>query len=183
MDLSDKQLLKELVDSSLSAKNLQRRALAKLITLLESTLSAHQIRADAILNQIIPLTGKSFRLGISGVPGVGKSTLIEALGLYLIAQGHRVAVLAIDPSSTVSGGSILGDQTRMEQLSTNSFHHLCAREKRSVPEKFSLVFIPHATIPWLFLTQEKTWSDGRSGIRLIKSTFLDSSIVRIETVE
>ena len=117
MDLSDKQLLKELVDSSLSAKNLQRRALAKLITLLESTLSAHQIRADEVLNQIIPLTGKSFRLGISGVPGVGKSTLIEALGLYLIAQGHRVAVLAIDPSSTVSGGSILGDKTRMEQLS------------------------------------------------------------------
>ena len=117
MNLSDKQLLKELVDSSLSAKNLQRRALAKLITLLESTLSAHQNRADAILNQIIPLTGKSFRLGISGVPGVGKSTLIEALGLYLIAQGHRVAVLAIDPSSTVSGGSILGDKTRMEQLS------------------------------------------------------------------
>ena len=68
---------------------------------------------------MLPHTGKSFRLGISGVPGVGKSTFIEALGLYLIAQGHRVAVLTIDPSSTVSGGSILGDKTRMEKLSVH----------------------------------------------------------------
>jgi LAO/AO transport system kinase len=67
----------------------------------------------------LPHAGKSFRLGISGVPGVGKSTFIEALGLYLIAQGHRVAVLTIDPSSTVSGGSILGDKTRMEHLSVH----------------------------------------------------------------
>jgi LAO/AO transport system kinase len=95
----------------------QRRAVAKAITLLESTRADHRDQADALLTQLLPHTGKSFRLGISGVPGVGKSTFIEALGLALIAQGHRVAVLAIDPSSSLSGGSILGDKTRMEQLS------------------------------------------------------------------
>lgn len=95
----------------------QRRALAKIITLLESTRLDHRHRADDVLNTLLPKTGKSFRLGISGVPGVGKSTLIESLGLYLIEKGHRVAVLAIDPSSSVSGGSILGDKTRMERLS------------------------------------------------------------------
>jgi LAO/AO transport system kinase len=95
----------------------QRRAIAKAITLLESTRADHREQADALLTQLLPHTGKSFRLGISGVPGVGKSTFIEALGLALIAQGHRVAVLAIDPSSSLSGGSILGDKTRMEQLS------------------------------------------------------------------
>ena len=95
----------------------QRRAIAKSITLLESTRADHREQADALLTALLPHTGKSFRLGISGVPGVGKSTLIEVLGLYLIALGHRVAVLTIDPSSTVSGGSILGDKTRMEMLS------------------------------------------------------------------
>ena len=95
----------------------QRRALAKIITLLESTRLDHRKRADDVLNTLLPKTGKSFRLGISGVPGVGKSTLIETLGLYLIEKGHRVAVLAIDPSSSLSGGSILGDKTRMERLS------------------------------------------------------------------
>ena len=95
----------------------QRRALAKIITLLESTRLDHRHRADEVLNSLLPKTGKSFRLAISGVPGVGKSTLIESLGLYLIDKGHRVAVLAIDPSSSISGGSILGDKTRMERLS------------------------------------------------------------------
>ena len=95
----------------------QRRALAKIITLLESTRLDHRHRADDVLNSLLPKTGNSFRLGISGVPGVGKSTLIETLGLYLIDKGHRVAVLAIDPSSSISGGSILGDKTRMERLS------------------------------------------------------------------
>lgn len=98
---------------------LQRRAIAKAITLLESTRADHRAQADDLLTALLPHTGKSFRLGISGVPGVGKSTFIEALGLYLIAQGHRVAVLTIDPSSTVSGGSILGDKTRMEFLSVH----------------------------------------------------------------
>ena len=97
----------------------QRRALAKSITLLESTRPDHRRRADELLNTLLPRSGRSFRLGISGVPGVGKSTFIEALGLFLIGQDHRVAVLAVDPSSSVSGGSILGDKTRMEQLSVH----------------------------------------------------------------
>ncbi|WP_291010214.1 methylmalonyl Co-A mutase-associated GTPase MeaB [Hydrogenophaga sp.] len=97
----------------------QRRAMAKAITLLESTRTDHRVQGDELLTALLPHTGKSFRLGISGVPGVGKSTFIEALGLYLIAQGHRVAVLTIDPSSSVSGGSILGDKTRMEHLSVH----------------------------------------------------------------
>ena len=98
---------------------IQRRAMAKAITLLESTRADHRAQADELLTALLPHTGKAFRLGISGVPGVGKSTFIEALGLYLIGQGHRVAVLAVDPSSTVSGGSILGDKTRMEHLSVH----------------------------------------------------------------
>ena len=97
----------------------QRRAIAKAITLLESTRADHRAKADELLTALLPHTGKSFRVGISGVPGVGKSTFIETLGLYLIEQGHRVAVLTIDPSSTISGGSILGDKTRMEKLSVH----------------------------------------------------------------
>ncbi|MBT3068222.1 methylmalonyl Co-A mutase-associated GTPase MeaB [Rhodoferax sp. U11-2br] len=97
----------------------QRRAMAKAITLLESTRADHRQQADELLTALLPHTGRAFRLGISGVPGVGKSTFIEALGLYLIGQGHRVAVLAVDPSSSVSGGSILGDKTRMEHLSVH----------------------------------------------------------------
>ena len=100
-----------------SEPDAKRRALAKAITLLESTRVDHRLRADAMLNALLPQTGKAMRLGISGVPGVGKSTFIEVLGLALISKGHRVAVLAIDPSSSLSGGSILGDKTRMEKLS------------------------------------------------------------------
>ncbi len=97
----------------------RRRAVAKTITLLESTRADHRPRADALLNALLPHSGRSFRLGISGVPGVGKSTFIEALGMFLVGRGHRVAVLAVDPSSSVSGGSILGDKTRMEKLSVD----------------------------------------------------------------
>jgi LAO/AO transport system kinase len=97
----------------------QRRALARAITLLESKRADHRARADELLNALLPASGKSLRIGLSGVPGVGKSTFIEVLGLYLIERGHRVAVLAVDPSSSVSGGSILGDKTRMERLSVN----------------------------------------------------------------
>ena len=97
----------------------ERRSIAKTITLLESTRADHRVRADALLNALLPRTGQAMRLGISGVPGVGKSTFIEALGLALIERGHRVAVLAIDPSSSINGGSILGDKTRMERLSVH----------------------------------------------------------------
>jgi len=93
-----------------------RRALAKAITLIESVKPEHQQRAESLLDALLPHTGRSIRVGITGVPGVGKSTFIEALGLHLIEQGHRVAVLAVDPSSSVTGGSILGDKTRMEGL-------------------------------------------------------------------
>ncbi|MDB9734651.1 methylmalonyl Co-A mutase-associated GTPase MeaB [Porticoccaceae bacterium] len=93
-----------------------RRALAKAITLVESTRSDHRQQTAALLETLMPHTGKSIRVGISGAPGVGKSTFIEALGTYLIELGHSVAVLAVDPSSAVTGGSILGDKTRMETL-------------------------------------------------------------------
>jgi LAO/AO transport system kinase len=107
----------QVMDKTLPAS--QRRAIAKAITLLESTRVDHRAQGDELLTALLPHTGKSFRLGISGVPGVGKSTFIEVLGLYLIEQGHPVAVLTIDPSSSVSGGSILGDKTRMERLSVH----------------------------------------------------------------
>jgi LAO/AO transport system kinase len=93
-----------------------RRALARGITLVESRREDHRLAAEKLLDQLLPKTGKSIRLGISGPPGVGKSTFIEAFGQYLIESGHKVAVLAIDPSSKISGGSILGDKTRMTEL-------------------------------------------------------------------
>ena len=94
-----------------------RRALARAITLIESRRADHRREAEALLEALLPKTGKSIRLGISGPPGVGKSTFIESFGQHLIEAGHKVAVLAIDPSSKISGGSILGDKTRMTELS------------------------------------------------------------------
>jgi LAO/AO transport system kinase len=109
-----------LLDAVLSAPGeAQRRAVAKAITLLESTRADHRQRADAFLTALPEPARPAFRIGVSGVPGVGKSTFIETLGLQLIASGERVAVLAVDPSSSVSGGSILGDKTRMERLSVD----------------------------------------------------------------
>ena len=100
-----------------SIKKGDRRALARAITLIESTRADHRAAAGELLEVLMPNTGNSVRIGISGAPGVGKSTFIEALGNHLIEAGHRVAILAVDPSSAISGGSILGDKTRMETLS------------------------------------------------------------------
>ena len=97
--------------------NGDRRSLARAITLAESTRTDHRAEAEALLAGLLPRSGQSVRVGISGAPGVGKSSFIEAFGLHLTEQGHRVAVLAVDPSSRISGGSILGDKTRMEELS------------------------------------------------------------------
>jgi LAO/AO transport system kinase len=96
-----------------------KRLLAKTITLVESSLAAHQEIARRVIDQILPHTGKAVRLGITGVPGAGKSTFIETLGTLLVSRGHQVAVLAVDPSSRRSGGSVLADKTRMEKLSAN----------------------------------------------------------------
>jgi len=96
-----------------------RRALAQAITLVESTHPDHRVQAEDLLAQLLPATGGALRLGITGVPGVGKSTFIEAFGAHLIDAGRRVAVLAVDPSSQVNRGSILGDKTRMAELARN----------------------------------------------------------------
>ncbi len=94
-----------------------RRALARAITLIESTRPDHRETAEMLIEALLPKTGNSLRIGVSGAPGVGKSTFIEAFGAHIIEQGHRLAVLAVDPSSPLTGGSILGDKTRMEMLS------------------------------------------------------------------
>ncbi|WP_431240052.1 methylmalonyl Co-A mutase-associated GTPase MeaB [Mycolicibacterium aichiense] len=96
-----------------------RAALSRAITLVESTRADHRDQAQQLLLELMPDAGKALHVGITGVPGVGKSTTIEALGMYLIEQGHRVAVLAVDPSSTRTGGSILGDKTRMAKLAVH----------------------------------------------------------------
>ncbi|HNM85208.1 MAG TPA: methylmalonyl Co-A mutase-associated GTPase MeaB [Mycobacterium sp.] len=96
-----------------------RSALARAITLVESSRADHRQQAQALLQELMPDAGSAMHVGITGVPGVGKSTAIEALGMYLIEQGHRVAVLAVDPSSTRTGGSILGDKTRMARLAAH----------------------------------------------------------------
>ncbi|MBX3284786.1 MAG: methylmalonyl Co-A mutase-associated GTPase MeaB, partial [Actinobacteria bacterium] len=96
-----------------------RRALARAITLVESTRADHRSQAAALLDEVLPRSGGAVRVGISGPPGVGKSTFIEAVGSHVTGAGHRLAVLAVDPSSSRSGGSILGDKTRMETLARN----------------------------------------------------------------
>jgi LAO/AO transport system kinase len=108
---------RDLLEGVLAA---QPRALAKAITLVESTRADHQHRAQALLQALLPHAGAAVRIGVSGAPGVGKSTFVEALGLHAIDAGHRIAVLAVDPSSSLSGGSILGDKTRMEQLARST---------------------------------------------------------------
>jgi LAO/AO transport system kinase len=94
-----------------------RRVLSKTITLIESARADHQKMGKQIIDQLLPHTGNAFRLGITGVPGVGKSTFIETFGMHLIQKGHHLAVMAVDPSSQRSGGSVMADKTRMERLS------------------------------------------------------------------
>ena len=103
-------------DLAAAVRNGDRAALPRAITLIESTRPDHRAQAQQLLLALMPEAGSGTHVGITGVPGVGKSTAIEALGMYLIEQGHRVAVLAVDPSSTRTGGSILGDKTRMARL-------------------------------------------------------------------
>lgn len=103
-------------DLAAAVRSGDRRALARAVTLVESTRTDHRDEAARLIELLAPAAGRAFRIGISGVPGAGKSTFIEAFGLHLIAQGHRVAVLSVDPSSPASGGSILGDKTRMAEL-------------------------------------------------------------------
>jgi LAO/AO transport system kinase len=103
-------------DLARTVRSGDRSALARAITLVESSRPDHREAAQQLLLELMPDAGKALHVGITGVPGVGKSTTIEALGMYLIEQGHRVAVLAVDPSSTRTGGSILGDKTRMARL-------------------------------------------------------------------
>ena len=113
---------KAALDIKAMAKGLrtgQRAALARAITLIESRRADHQASARELVQVLLPATGKAVRVGITGSPGVGKSTTIDALGMYLIGQGHKVAVLAVDPSSARTGGSILGDKTRMAQLAAS----------------------------------------------------------------
>ncbi|TDI61925.1 MAG: methylmalonyl Co-A mutase-associated GTPase MeaB [Alphaproteobacteria bacterium] len=108
--MAEESLAQQLIDGN-------RRALARGITLVESSRADHKQDAQALLAEIMPKTGGAMRLGLSGAPGVGKSTFIETMGLHLTGLGHKVAVLAVDPSSARTGGSILGDKTRMELLS------------------------------------------------------------------
>ena len=110
-----------------------RRALARAITLVESTRAEDRPAADALLEKLLPRTGKSIRIGISGAPGVGKSTFIQAFGLHVLEQGHRLAVLAVDPSSRIGGGSILGDKTRMADLAARSARLHPALARRNDP--------------------------------------------------
>jgi LAO/AO transport system kinase len=117
-----------------------RRAVAKTITLLESTRDEDALLAQQMLEALVPHSGGAVRLGVTGPPGVGKSTLIEALGLHLVALGHRVAVLAVDPSSPVSGGSILGDKTRMERLAQSEAAYI-----RPSPSGGSVGGVAHRT--------------------------------------
>jgi LAO/AO transport system kinase len=125
-----------------------RLILSKAITLSESNLEKHHLLSQKILEEILPFTGKSTRIGITGVPGVGKSTFIESFGEYIISQGHKLAVLAIDPTSQRTYGSILGDKTRMESLSKNSNAYI-----RPSPSSGSLGGVARKTRESIFLCE------------------------------
>ena len=120
MALRDRPAIPDLADLGRGIRARERAVIARAITLIESRRSDHQKAARRLVQELLPLTGKAIRVGITGAPGVGKSTTIDALGTFLTSKGHKVAVLAVDPSSTRSGGSILADKTRMPRLSSDA---------------------------------------------------------------
>lgn len=130
----------EVEEAARAIRSGDRRALARAITQLESTRESDYLRGQAILEALVAFSGSAIRVGITGPPGVGKSTFIEALGLHLVDQGKRVAVLAVDPSSPVTGGSILGDKTRMERLTVRPEAFI-----RPSPSSGSLGGVAHRT--------------------------------------
>jgi LAO/AO transport system kinase len=125
-----------------------RRALARTITLLESTRADQSALGQAVLDALVPHAGEATRVGITGPPGVGKSSFIETLGLHLLGEGHRVAVLAVDPSSPVTGGSILGDKTRMERLAREEAAYI-----RPSPSGGTLGGVAHRTRETMLLCE------------------------------
>jgi LAO/AO transport system kinase len=120
MALRDRPAVPDLTDLARGIRGRERAVIARAITLIESRRSDHQKAARRLVQELLPLTGAAIRVGITGAPGVGKSTTIDALGTFLTSKGHKVAVLAVDPSSTRSGGSILADKTRMPRLSSDA---------------------------------------------------------------
>src|SRR5256714_2736563 len=120
MALRHRPAIPDLADLARGIRARERAVIARAITLIESRRSDHQHAARRLVQELLPLTGKAIRVGITGAPGVGKSTTIDALGTFLTSKGHKVAVLAVDPSSTRSGGSILADKTRMPRLSSDA---------------------------------------------------------------
>jgi LAO/AO transport system kinase len=120
MALRDRPAIPDLTELARGIRARERAVIARAITLIESRRSDHQKAARRLVQELLPLTGAAIRVGITGAPGVGKSTTIDALGTFLTSKGHKVAVLAVDPSSTRSGGSILADKTRMPRLSSDA---------------------------------------------------------------
>src|SRR5215469_1137427 len=120
MALRDRPAIPDLTDLARGIRARERAAIARAITLVESRRADHQKAARRLVQELLPLTGKAIRVGITGAPGVGKSTTIDALGSLLTDKGYKVAVLAVDPSSARSGGSILADKTRMPRLSSDA---------------------------------------------------------------
>src|SRR4029453_4461143 len=120
MSLRRQPAIPDIADLARGVRTHERAVIARAITLIESRRADHQKAARRLVQELLPSTGKAIRVGITGAPGVGKSTTIDALGTFLTGKGHKVAVLAVDPSSTRSGGSILADKTRMPRLAADA---------------------------------------------------------------
>src|SRR5581483_2750671 len=150
-----------------------RAALARAITLVESKKPEHRAEAQELLKLVLPATGKSARIGITGAPGVGKSTTIDALGTYLTENGHRVAVLAVDPSSVRTGGSVLGDKTRMAQLSVDPNAYI-----RPSPSGGTLGGVARATAQAMMLVETVGVGQSEVTVASMVDTFLFLTIAR-----